>query len=157
MQLFETFSLATTVEPQLWSKHDPRAEGSALGSSSPNIANLHLPACLTKSEPNSMSYPRWGSPSLTDQRQGGLRPVPLPNSKYGSWCLPVWQIIGTVLKTTATPMARSRPKKHWCIQGLIYPWSRLTNYLYENQYLMHIKRINNETPLPLYIRLFKRV
>jgi hypothetical protein len=39
---------------------------------------------------------------------------------------------------------------------LIYPWSRLTNYLYENQYLMHTKRIKNETPLQLHIRLFKR-
>jgi hypothetical protein len=40
--------------------------------------------------------------------------------------------------------------------GLIYPWPRLTNYLFENQYLMYTKRIKNETPLHLHICLFKR-
>jgi len=35
--------------------------------------------------------------------------------------------------------------------GLIYPWSRLTNYLYENQYLMHITGSKKSTPLYLYI------
>jgi hypothetical protein len=40
--------------------------------------------------------------------------------------------------------------------GFIYPWSRLTNYSYENQYLMHTKPIKSWTPLHLHIRLFKR-
>jgi hypothetical protein len=35
--------------------------------------------------------------------------------------------------------------------GFIYPWSRLTDYSYEKQYLMHTKRIKSWTPLHLHI------
>jgi hypothetical protein len=40
--------------------------------------------------------------------------------------------------------------------GLIYPWSRLTNYLYKNQCLIYTNHYKSRTPLHLYIRLFKR-
>jgi hypothetical protein len=35
--------------------------------------------------------------------------------------------------------------------GLIYPWSLLTNYSYEKQYVMYIKRIKKSAPLYLHI------